>query len=268
MAEYELGKKLHSKTNDKEVLLMKESNRYIVMKEDDLSKETEVDLSKKMEVDSSKETEVDLSKKTKVDSSKETEVDLSQETEVDLSQETEVDLSKKTEVDSSKEIHGVTKPEPVLDRSKLKRKIKVPARFELEPEQIVIKKELNKKAKIVCSQFSNIDKNITDPKPKQDDDDLSKETEAEVQVDEQDNFDDANLGVTPVIADKNENSKIFKSISTNLAPSSRFQCPYCKSKFSQKHNLKRHVKQKHEENVESTKEQVNDDKKIGKLSIA
>ena len=76
------------------------------------------------------------------------EVDSSKETEVDLSKETEVDLSKKTEVDSSKEIHGVTKPEPVLDRSKLKRKIKVPARFELEPEQIVIKKKVNQKQKI------------------------------------------------------------------------------------------------------------------------
>ena len=83
------------KTNDKEVLLMKESNLSIVVKEDDFSKETEVDFSK--------ETEVDFSEKTEVDSSK--------ETEVDLSKETEVDLSKKTEVDSSKD-HGVTKPEP------------------------------------------------------------------------------------------------------------------------------------------------------------
>ena len=72
---------------------------------------------------------------------------------------------------------------------------------------------------IVCSQFPNIDKKINDAKPKQDDVDLSKETEAnlskdnftdeEIQEDKQDNFGDANLeGVTPVIADKNENSKI------------------------------------------------------------
>ena len=52
------------------------------------------------------------------------------------------------------------------------------------------------------------------------------------------------------------------SLKWNLVQSSRFQCPHCKSKFSQKHNLKRHVKQKHEENVESTKEQVDDDKKL------
>ena len=43
---------------------------------------------------------------------------------------------------------------------------------------------------------------------------------------------------------------------------SKFQCPYCKSNFSQKYNLKRHVKQKHEENVESIKKQVDDDKKL------
>ena len=39
------------------------------------------------------------------------------------------------------------------------------------------------------------------------------------------------------------------SLKWNLVQSSRFQCPHCKSKFSQKHNLKRHVKQKPEENV-------------------
>ena len=38
------------------------------------------------------------------------------------------------------------------------------------------------------------------------------------------------------------------SLKWNLVQSSRFQCPHCKSKFSQKHNLKRHVKQKPEEN--------------------
>ena len=32
----------------------------------------------------------------------------------------------------------------------------------------------------------------------------------------------------------------------------KFQCPYCTSKFSQKHNLKTHVKQKHVENFETT----------------
>ena len=32
----------------------------------------------------------------------------------------------------------------------------------------------------------------------------------------------------------------------------KFQCPYCTSKFSQKHNLKMHVKQKHDENFETT----------------
>ena len=32
----------------------------------------------------------------------------------------------------------------------------------------------------------------------------------------------------------------------------KFQCPYCTSKFSQKHNLKTHVKQKHDENFETT----------------
>ena len=32
----------------------------------------------------------------------------------------------------------------------------------------------------------------------------------------------------------------------------KFQCPYCTGKFSQKHNLKTHVKQKHEENFKKT----------------
>ena len=36
LVEYELGKKLHSKTSDKEVLLMKESNHSIDVKVDDL----------------------------------------------------------------------------------------------------------------------------------------------------------------------------------------------------------------------------------------
>ena len=35
---------------------------------------------------------------------------------------------------------------------------------------------------------------------------------------------------------------------------SKFQCPYCKSKFSQKYNLNRHIKKMHEENIETTKE--------------
>ena len=30
-----------------------------------------------------------------------------------------------------------------------------------------------------------------------------------------------------------------------------FQCPYCVSKFSQKHNLKTHIQQKHDENFEN-----------------
>ena len=30
-----------------------------------------------------------------------------------------------------------------------------------------------------------------------------------------------------------------------------FQCPYCVSKFIQKHNLKTHIQQKHEENFEN-----------------
>ena len=37
-----------------------------------------------------------------------------------------------------------------------------------------------------------------------------------------------------------------------------FQCPYCKSKFSQKCNLTRHVKQKHEENMGETKDKTQD----------
>ena len=32
----------------------------------------------------------------------------------------------------------------------------------------------------------------------------------------------------------------------------KFQCPYCTGKFSQKHNLKTHVKQRHDENFETT----------------
>ena len=37
----------------------------------------------------------------------------------------------------------------------------------------------------------------------------------------------------------------------NYNSGGKFQCPYCKSKFSQKHNLKTHVKKKHHEKPES-----------------
>ena len=33
---------------------------------------------------------------------------------------------------------------------------------------------------------------------------------------------------------------------------SKFLCPYCKSKFSQKFNLKRHIKKVHEENIKKS----------------
>ena len=35
----------------------------------------------------------------------------------------------------------------------------------------------------------------------------------------------------------------------NCNSGGKFQCPYCKSKFSQKHNLKTHVKKKHDEKI-------------------
>ena len=40
--------------------------------------------------------------------------------------------------------------------------------------------------------------------------------------------------------------------SSNKVSAKTFHCPYCESKFSQKHNLKSHVKQKHEENFNKT----------------
>ena len=45
------------------------------------------------------------------------------------------------------------------------------------------------------------------------------------------------------------------------------KCPYCKSKFSQKHNLKRHIKQKHERNIKTTKEQIGDENSDDKDEI-
>ena len=40
--------------------------------------------------------------------------------------------------------------------------------------------------------------------------------------------------------------------SSNKISAKTFQCPYCESKFSQNHNLKSHVKQKHQENFNKT----------------
>ena len=40
--------------------------------------------------------------------------------------------------------------------------------------------------------------------------------------------------------------------SSNKVSAKTFQCPDCESKFSHKHNLKSHVKQKHEENFNKT----------------
>ena len=43
-----------------------------------------------------------------------------------------------------------------------------------------------------------------------------------------------------------------KQTKIKISGKKKFQCPYCTSKFSQKHNLKSHVKQKHEENFNKT----------------
>ena len=50
----------------------------------------------------------------------------------------------------------------------------------------------------------------------------------------------------------NKESPERKQTKIKIRGKQKFQCPYCTSKFSQKHNLKMHVKQKHDENFETT----------------
>ena len=52
--------------------------------------------------------------------------------------------------------------------------------------------------------------------------------------------------------------QILDNLSMNK-DSGAYKCPYCKSKFSQKHNLKRHIKQKHEKNIKTNKEKIGDE---------
>ena len=50
----------------------------------------------------------------------------------------------------------------------------------------------------------------------------------------------------------NKESPEPKQTRIKITGKQKYQCPYCTSKFTQKHNLKTHVKQKHDENFETT----------------
>ena len=75
-------------------------------------------------------------------------------------------------------------------------------------------------------------------------------------------FSPVQIIITHPLVFKNQGNTPMRKSSANLKfegklePSSNnaktFQCPHCESKFSQKQNLKSHVKQKHEENFNKT----------------
>ena len=63
-----------------------------------------------------------------------------------------------------------------------------------------------------------------------------------------------------------ELSQILTPSSTNKVSAKKFQCSYCDSKYSQKHNLKAHVKKFHDENylkVDSSKAIESSQKMVG-----
>ena len=63
-----------------------------------------------------------------------------------------------------------------------------------------------------------------------------------------------------------ELSQILTTSSTNKVSAKKFQCSYCDSKYSQKHNLKAHVKKFHDKNdlnVDSSKAIESSQKMIG-----
>ena len=54
------------------------------------------------------------------------------------------------------------------------------------------------------------------------------------------------------IQDGNETAELSKKRRSSMNLPKRFKCPYCTANYSKKDNLKKHVKQHHAENYETT----------------
>ena len=139
-------------------------------------------------------------------------VDLSKETEVDLSKETEVDLSKEMEVDFNES-----------------------SNYEMDDKLSKFKCDL-------CSEKFSSESNLMTHVELKHDISFSKSSN---EIDIEKNPKISNHSRSPSKRRKILPSKFNNE--ENYNSGGKFQCPYCKSKFSQKHNLKTHVKKKHDE---------------------